>query len=206
MTTPKLGRMLRHARALRGPAAVLLTLIALAGSAAAQSTDRDNPTRLTSNVISGTMDVPQRTNYYYAFTAGPGEVRITLDVQSPRSSGTAVSVALLDMDARQIGDSSFGLNSINNEEVREVRRVQFNRRQPVILRVFVESGPGRYKVQLAGAVDLGQPAATTHPATPPPPPTFNAVLPTSGVLRVEMRDGTAQEIDLSRVRQVTVRP
>jgi len=59
-------------------AALLLTT--LAGIAAAQSTDRDRPTRLASNEIKG-GNVDDTVEYYYTFAAGPGEITVTLDAK-----------------------------------------------------------------------------------------------------------------------------
>ncbi|HVF87563.1 MAG TPA: hypothetical protein VM866_08225, partial [Pyrinomonadaceae bacterium] len=60
-------------------AALLLTTIA--GTAAAQSTDRDRPTRLASNEIKGSA-VDDTVEYYYTFAAGPGEITVTLDAKA----------------------------------------------------------------------------------------------------------------------------
>ena len=61
----------------------LFLTITSVGSANAQSKDRDNPTRLTSNVISGLTGPSYREDkYYFTFVAGPGELTITLSVEA----------------------------------------------------------------------------------------------------------------------------
>ena len=53
---------------------VLLFFSLLVADVTAQSNDRDNPTRLTSNVISGDVGPDTtRENYHFSFVAGPGK-------------------------------------------------------------------------------------------------------------------------------------
>jgi hypothetical protein len=61
--------------------ASLLVLLAAAGSVFAQSTNRDHPTPFTSTEIKGDLKGDE-IEYFYSFTAGPGEVTITVDVKS----------------------------------------------------------------------------------------------------------------------------
>ena len=49
----------------------------------AQSTDRDHPTPFKSDEIKGELNA-QEIEYFYSFTAGPGELTITVDVKSVR--------------------------------------------------------------------------------------------------------------------------
>lgn len=61
----------------------LLAFVVFANVANGQSKDRDNPTQLTSGEISGLIDSDTKGNvYYYSFTVNPGEVVITLSVES----------------------------------------------------------------------------------------------------------------------------
>src|SRR5438034_10849041 len=80
---------------------VALVLIAQSGAAIAQSRDKDNPSPLTSNEISGQIKVGRerkeyRDDYYYTFTAGPGEVVLRLGAQT--SSDSVFAVAGISMD------------------------------------------------------------------------------------------------------------
>src|SRR5258708_8273885 len=66
----------------------IILLAAIASVTAAQnqptpSTDRDNPAQLASNIITGD-GVDSKTEYFYSFTAGPGEVKLTLDLKNKK--------------------------------------------------------------------------------------------------------------------------
>src|SRR5260370_7296135 len=77
----------------------IILLAAIANVTAAQnqptpSTDRDNPAQLASNVITGDS-VDSKTEYFYLFTAGPGEIKLTLDVKAEKSAaGSTVTLPL----------------------------------------------------------------------------------------------------------------
>src|SRR6476661_664136 len=113
-----------------------LCVFALMGSAAAQSSNRDRPTVLNSGEISGSLN-NHNGESFYSFTAGPGELTITVDVTvNHRSSETQIGVLnfeLLGRDAStsvlccefaQTGDSGTG---------RTVKSVRLTRRQTIIL-------------------------------------------------------------------------
>ena len=61
-----------------------------------RSTDRDNPTPLTANVITDDLDGSD-TSYFYKFTAGPGKLTITIEV---KASGTNAGAMLDLFDAK----------------------------------------------------------------------------------------------------------
>ena len=77
----------------------LLLLIAASASAFAQSTDRDHPTALRSNEITGDLK-GEEVEYFFSFTAGPGELTITVDVKSSDGT-TGINFELLDRDANK---------------------------------------------------------------------------------------------------------
>ena len=81
-----------------------VVLVAVAGLAAAQapSTDRDNPTPLSSGEIKGD-GVDEKTQYFYSFTAGPGDVTITLDVKAEKSTAvSSVDIALFNASSKKL--------------------------------------------------------------------------------------------------------
>jgi len=190
--------------------AALLLLTAFVGSAAAQSTestDRDNPVRLTSSEISVPMN-PGR-DIYYTFMAGPGEVTMTLNVLRVHPNDTtATGIELFDSNAKPIpfkdGRNDFplsvygGMGGLNEQAI---NRVDFKRQQPVLMRIKLRYHRGSVRLRLTGAVDLGQP--TSSVSAPQQETLF--VLPARGAMQVEMYDGTVQQISLSEVRRVTVR-
>src|SRR6476659_7073644 len=121
-----------------------------------QSTDRDRPTPLTSNEVSGTFSDPDQGDkeYFYSFTAGPGELTITFDLKGrDRDASGSVAFELLHMkgsdgtpllccDSAQMGGGATG---------RAVASVTLTRRQTVILHL---TNPmyrgGSFHVRLSG--------------------------------------------------------
>src|SRR5260370_791052 len=85
----------------RRKASVAFVLIIAVNSSFAQdrlspSNDRDNPTPLTSTEIKSD-GVDEKTEYFYSFTAGPGEIKLTLDVKAEKSAAvSSVDIALFD--------------------------------------------------------------------------------------------------------------
>ncbi|MFL6228315.1 MAG: hypothetical protein ACJ741_06015, partial [Pyrinomonadaceae bacterium] len=56
-------------------ASMLLFGASLVAHAQTPSTDRDNPTPFTANVVAGD-GADEKTEYFYSFTAGPGEITL----------------------------------------------------------------------------------------------------------------------------------
>ena len=148
------NRMRKSYRRMCTVVSLLLMLIASVGSANAQSKDRDNPTRLTSNEISGSIDSTNvGDNYHYTFVAGPGEVTIILSVEAGQGvNAQDVIFNLFDPDAREISTGSVMASGGRTEQV--VKRINITRRQPVLLRIILRNsyGAGRYRLRLSGAV------------------------------------------------------
>ena len=85
--------------------AQVLLLAASIGIALSQSKDRDHPTLVTSPDITGFIDqTVENDNYYYSFTAGPGELTITFDVESTRGGSTVAAAvfSLYDVKGQQV--------------------------------------------------------------------------------------------------------
>jgi hypothetical protein len=210
ITTNILSRNTRRFRTMWMAVAAPLLLTAFVGSAAAQSaesTDRDNPIRLTSSEISVPMN-PDR-DIYYTFMAGPGEVTMTLNVLRVHPNDTtSTGIELFDSNAKPIpfkdGRIDFplsvygGFGGLNEQAI---NRVDFKRPQLVLMRIKLRYHRGTVRLRLNGAVELGQ---ATAPASSPQQETL-FVLPARGAMQVEMNDGTVQRISLSEVRRVTVR-
>ncbi|HVF27971.1 MAG TPA: hypothetical protein VM943_07015 [Pyrinomonadaceae bacterium] len=179
--------------------AAVVLLMAAAGSSAAQSTNRDNPTPLKSDElkVDFSQDDPE---YFYSFTAGPGEVVFTLDVKGAAPSGGVPYFHLFNTDGRQL--DSFDQFAAGNASEKSVKRVSFARRQTVVMRVAKPIGAGSYRLRIGGAVVLEKGAATGRGNGGD----SRMGLPANGTLRIEMNDGSAQEYDLRRVQRVTVKP
>jgi hypothetical protein len=181
--------------------ALLVFTFAFTPATSAQSSDRDHPTPLKSNEIEGDLDASGNESFY-SFTAGPGELTITVDVKS--SDGTAVlEFELLDSTAsKSIICCEFAQADSAGKSGRNIKSVKLAKRQTVVLHLTVgKTGTGTYRVRLGGAVAAGGSTASGDNQTD-----NRLGLPTSGILRLEMSDGTTQEINLSRVRRVTIKP
>ena len=137
---------------------LLLFAVALSGSAAAQSQDRDHPTPVTSNDIEGELDA-SGNEYFYSFFAGPGELTITVDLKS--STGQALlNFELLDKNAAAaILCCEYAQANEDGQSARVAKSVKLGKRQLVVLHVTVgKSGRGTYRVRLGGAVAFQKPA------------------------------------------------
>ena len=137
-------------------AASLLVLIAATGSAFAQSTDRDHPTPFTSNEINGELK-GEEIEYFYSFTAGPGEVTLTVDVKSSGGT-TGTAFELLDADANKVLICCEGAQAgSTGESGREVASIKLGKRQTVILHLTpFKYGNGTFRVRISGAVALAE--------------------------------------------------
>ncbi len=133
--------------------AAFFILVASFGSATAQSTDRDNPTPLLSNEIKD-EGVGKATEYYYSFTAGPGEIIITVDLKA-KAYSTAVRFELLDADSNQLLAHNMNAATSTGAE-RVVKRGSVQEKQTVLLKLLLDSNTGEYAVKLGGAVEFGK--------------------------------------------------
>jgi hypothetical protein len=150
---------------------ILATIISLTaiGVASAQSTDIDNPTALTSNVIEGDGDGKAET-FYYAFTANKGDVKVTVDAKTDYYS-TPFKVTLMDEDGNELLPIYVVAKDTSQ---RQVATKHFVRDTKVIVRVAIEKDPHvkllTYKIKLDGAVTVETPVAvesTTAPSSSP---------------------------------------
>jgi len=212
----------------------------------AQSQDRDNPTPFVSNTIKGS-GTGKKVEYFYSFTAGPGEVAITVDLKA-KAGSTNADVEIFDEDGSK---TFYYYPNATSQNEHAVKRFTLNNKQLLVLRLALDSSAGEYSIKLGGAVELAVQAAAppgdTAPSSaeeqPQPPsetpvsdpataiPTDAATgatpksgkgskfdlglnlfqtagthfgLPTSGMLHIVMRDGTTQDIDLSKVKSASV--
>ena len=91
---------------------LLLNILLMAGTAIgviAQSQDRENPTPLAANTITGS-GVGKKVEYYYSFTAGPGEIVVTIDLKA-KAGSTNADVEIFDADSK-VFFAKYGLAGI----------------------------------------------------------------------------------------------
>ena len=157
--------------------AFILILVAVNTSFAqdqqSPSKDRDNPTPLTSAEIRGD-GVDEKTEYFYSFSAGPGEVTVTLDVKSDKSAAvSSVDLELIDARSKSLL-RSFANPSLGDSK-RAVETVKVRGKQTLLLSVVVSQGVDNYRLRLSGAVEFAQPVQVQpdqpQPANPASPPT-----------------------------------
>jgi hypothetical protein len=237
----------------------LLILLIATGLASAQSnvpsTDRDNPSPLTSNEIRGT-GIGKNVEYFYTFTGGPDEVVLTVDARATAYS-TFVEVLLFNMEAQQLGVIRYGPTTRSE---RKITRIRLGQQQPLLLQIALDSNAGDYLIRLGGMVQLdtsatlsptptdttaissdttavaspatestSAPVSAETPAQPASTDTSTTTLTATtekkasrfqklwmrlgaasevlglskiGKLKIEMKDGTSQEIGLLKIKKV----
>lgn len=197
-----------------------LVFIASVDCAIAQSRDRDNPTQLTSNEISGFIGDNVGDSYYYTFVAGPGEVTLTLGVEIGQKRAYNFNIVLFELfneGGLRIAMGQAITSSIGTQPI--VERINFTRRQRVLLHINISdknSGPGKYRLRLGGAIHVGK-ATPFTPADVTASPQDEGInvgeilrqvgndkkllecLPKQGTLVVTMKDGSKHEITLNQV-------
>ncbi len=189
----RLFRVLPQHNAINLAVVALVMFVALFASATAQSTDRDRPTKLTSNEIRG-GPVDDTVEYYYSLVAGPGEITVTVDSKASKNAAApGIFVQLFDSKARKVLNVSAIVGFGNSK--RDIQSVKLGTRQPMVMQLKLERGLEQYLVRIEGALQQGKPEQ-------------NGGLSQSsrGKMRIEMNDGSIQEIDLSRVRRIFVEP
>ena len=136
--------------------ASLLVLIAATSSALAQSTNRDHPTPFTSDEIKGELN-GKEIEYFYSFTAGPGEVTLTVDVKSSGGT-TGTAFELLDADANKVLICCEGAQADSTGTTgRDVKSIKLGKVQTVILHLTPFAyGTGTYRVRISGAAALAE--------------------------------------------------
>ncbi|HUR97611.1 MAG TPA: hypothetical protein VMZ26_06025 [Pyrinomonadaceae bacterium] len=152
--------------ALNSTLLVILSLTFI-GWAQAQSTDMDNPTAITSNVIDGEGDGKAET-FYYSFTANKGDVKVTVDAKTDYYS-TPLRVTLMDVDGNELVPIYVVAKDTSQ---RQVATKHFVRDTKVIVRVAMEKDQHvkllTYKIKLDGAVTVETPPAAAVEVAPAP--------------------------------------
>ena len=175
------------------PATATMVLVALPMPFAfAQSSNRDQPTPILSNDINGTLE-PQ-SDFFYSFNADPGDVSIRFDLMPSSGSIAVATLQLYDESGNELLNTPLIPTANSRAGDRQSVSITIPARQRVLMRITEGTGyGGTYRVHLEGAIAFG----TTNGGN-------STVLntPSSGILRIELGDGSAQEFDLSRVRRV----
>ena len=213
--------------------ALTMTLASVPARAQTGSADRDNPTALAANTIKGT-GVGKKVELFYSFTAGPGEVVLTIDLKA-KSGSTNADVEVFEAEGTKIF-YHYPNATIQNEHA--VKKFNVDSKQVLTLRLALDGSAGDYSIKLGGAVELAdssssqtpadQSQADSQPQTSVPGAVDSSVpkvkgtklefgmnilqtvgtqfgLPTSGLLHLVMKDGTVQDINLSNVKSASLK-
>lgn len=130
-----------------------LFFIPLRTTAFAQSTNRDAPTSLTSSNLSGRGVEGQDRVYYYKFTAKPGKMSITLDVNADNTNGNSVraEINLQTPDGDEI--QSLASFATQGERGHTVKKLKFAVETPIVLVLNLTGGSTagyNYRVKING--------------------------------------------------------
>jgi hypothetical protein len=170
----------------------LFALALLAGSLTAQTRmDRDHPLPLPpSGEITGHIAENDKGEAYYAFTAGPGPLVVTVDI-TPNDANINVDINLFDRNSRSL--LALNPRAYNDKSVRELKRIVLPKTERLVMRVGRNhyGGSGSFRVRVEGAA--------TNGAAP-------LELPSKGTLRLLLKDGKTIEVDLADVRDAKVLP
>lgn len=132
----------------------LLLLVAMVMGANAQSTDQDSPTPFTSNEVKGT-GTEDKTEYFYAFNADPGEVTLTFDVKADKNASiSGFDYEILNAKGKRLGGGF--VDPVRGESKRAVATVSVKGpgTQQLLLKLIVTEFVATYRVRLGGSVAL----------------------------------------------------
>jgi hypothetical protein len=145
-------------RALATAVSIVLAAVCAAAQAQTPSTDRDNPTPLTTNVITG-VGVNEKTEYFYSFAATPGDVKLLLEVTADKKAAvSSVDIAVFDSDANSL--LSTYANPDHGSSKHAAQTITIKSPQTLLLQVTVSPGVNTFKISLSGSVNI-EPAAPT---------------------------------------------
>jgi len=184
---------------------ILLILFVCGLSVAAQttpSTDRDSPTPFVANEAKG-EGPNEKTEYFYSFAAGPGEVTLTFDVKADKGANLhGFDYEVFDAQSRRLTGGF--LDPVRGESKRRIEKINVRGQQQLLLRLVVTEYVDTYHIRLGGAVGGGEPVSLNM--SPPLTQSGNRMcLPAAGALVLTLADGTEQQIDLSQVKSVAIK-
>jgi hypothetical protein len=98
----------------------------------AQSTDRDNPTPLTTKILSNPGKQNKNTVYYYSLTAKPGKITITLDCDAGSvNDAFSTTVRIETLEGKNLQRVHAGCHPGSPD--RRTEKIEFPSETPVVL-------------------------------------------------------------------------
>jgi hypothetical protein len=143
--------VVRVAMAISASSAVL----SLSAPVLAQSTNPNSPTLLTTSVISGRGSMDREIVYYYKFTAKPGKLAITLDLDADEQKGNT-GAATINLQTTSSDSQSTPMitgSASSGNPSRTFRQIELKSTTPVILVLKLSKGTTAgygYRVKIDG--------------------------------------------------------
>ena len=185
---PTLKEVPMRGRFMFSLALLICALLCATAAVAAQSTDPNNPTPLTSGEIAGS-EIEERASYYFTFEGGPGEITAALAAKMKKGAkGGSVGVELLDASEKSLASALVGggleggkekleqalfvelakltsaAASLGSDTKEKTARVKVKQKQPLILKLTVDQGVESFTLKINGAVEFA-PADAADAAT-----------------------------------------
>ncbi len=153
--------------------------------------DREHPLPLPANgVIAGRIAEDDKGEAYYAFTAGPGPLVVTVDI-TPSDANINVDLGVSDT----AGHAKLAMNprAYNDKSVMEMKRIVLPKAERLVMRVGRNhyGGSGTFRIRVEGAVYGGAQSLD---------------LPARGTLHLVLKDGKVIDVDLAMVQDAKVLP
>lgn len=199
---------------------LFILYVTFMSTTSAQSTNQAKPTVLTETEFTA-KGPSKETNYYFSFTAGPGEFSVTLQIKATDFSTFArLEVLTTGLNALAMHN----MNATTGTGPQEVtKKIVLKKQQTIILKTTLDHNLNEYKITLGGAVKVnapsednssdasqgnvsGQMQQQSSSAQSAGIINYGQVMnvPKSGTMIIKMNDGTTQKIDLKKVKSVTV--
>jgi hypothetical protein len=131
----------------------LIALLIFVGVVTAQTPDKENPTRLKSNELSGKITPKDQGESFYIFDVVPGDLTLTLDARSINGYHVECRVSLYDKDGKELLLAKITAYKKNE---RVTKQVKFDSKQPVTMKILKRTGRGDgvFNIKLEGAISL----------------------------------------------------
>jgi hypothetical protein len=176
----------------------LVAVLALAAAVpgTSQSTDRRTPTPVRQKAFRHAGD-GVKVAHYYSFNAGPGQVSITMGMRA-KGAASNVDFELFSPTGEKLLYNY--MNAVDKDE-QVTKQLTLRQKQRLMLSVTPDANAAYYSVALDGAVDIPDGEIDVLKLARERRP-----LPAKGMLVIELKDGTAQELDLESVGRILIRP
>ena len=131
---------------------VLFCVLVVSTDCYAQSTDQSNPTALSSNELVITGPKKTNENYFYSFSAGPGQVTLSLSVKAKVYS-TFVGIKIYDAESNTL--VSHNMSAATGSPGIAVKKFDVAEKQTLVLSFNSDTSLAECKIKFGGAVELG---------------------------------------------------